>query len=382
MKKSILILMAVMMALLLSGCSSKSSEESKVAQDFKNTAKENLKLLQSDKSNVDIARELAQNIYNVTCKTYKVSEPLISEETKLHEELKSAKAKAVFGWIDRGSKDIFSLADEKSADKMKKELEPITKKVNEFNEKHKEYIQAANEYSESVKNVILRSNQRRNEDYRISLGLHHDVYNLARNNNYKELKFSNSDVMTYLLPNHAKGEADYTETNTNADSVLMGEITDKRAKLVATLDSNPKVIRSLNVGEKFLVLNDNTGGPNIKIKMLDTGEEGYAWYSFLKYEYVKKDAVPQVSQNSNNSVSSSSNVSYGIINANEVNVRKGPGKNYKSLGVFFKGDKLRLVSEASDAEGGNINWYQIEFDNPHAGLIKGWVRKDFINLAK
>ena len=75
-------------------------------------------------------------------------------------------------------------------------------------------------------------------------------------------------------------------------------------------------------------------------------------------------------------------VYYGIINANDVNVRKGPGKNYKSLGVFFKGDKLRLVSEASDAEGGNINWYQIEFDNPHAGLIKGWVRKDFINLAK
>ena len=75
-------------------------------------------------------------------------------------------------------------------------------------------------------------------------------------------------------------------------------------------------------------------------------------------------------------------VYYGIINANDVNVRKGPGKNYKSLGVFFKGDKLRLVNEASDAEGGSINWYQIEFDNPQVGLIKGWVRKDFINLAK
>ncbi len=94
------------------------------------------------------------------------------------------------------------------------------------------------------------------------------------------------------------------------------------------------------------------------------------------------NAASQVSQNSNSSFSSSSNVSYGIINANEVNVRKGPGKNYKSLGVFFKGDKLRLVNEASDAEGGSINWYQIEFDNPQVGLIKGWVRKDFINLAK
>ncbi len=173
-----------------------------------------------------------------------------------------------------------------------------------------------------------------------------------------------------------------SDTSKNEGSVLMGEIIDKRAKLVATLDTNPKEIRVLNVGEKFLVLDDNTGGPFIKIKMLNTGEEGYAWHSFLKYDYVKKDAVPQTAQNPSISVSSNSNVSYGIINANEVNVRKGPGKNYKSLGVFFKGDKVRLVNEASDAQGGGINWYQIEFDNPSAGLIKGWVRKDFINLEK
>lgn len=70
----------------------------------------------------------------------------------------------------------------------------------------------------------------------------------------------------------------------------------------------------------------------------------------------------------------------GVINANEVNVRTGPGKEFKSLGVFFKGDKVRLVGE----RGNNIGefWYQIEYDNPSAGLIKGWVRKDFINFDK
>lgn len=70
----------------------------------------------------------------------------------------------------------------------------------------------------------------------------------------------------------------------------------------------------------------------------------------------------------------------GVINANEVNVRTGPGKEFKSLGVFFKGDKVRLVGE----RGNNIGefWYQIEYDNPSAGLIKGWVRKDFINIGK
>lgn len=73
----------------------------------------------------------------------------------------------------------------------------------------------------------------------------------------------------------------------------------------------------------------------------------------------------------------SSPVYIGTINANEVNVRKGPGKEYQSLGYFLKGDKVRLVGETTNNMG--ENWYNIEYDNPSAGLIKGWVRKDFIN---
>ena len=44
---------------------------------------------------------------------------------------------------------------------------------------------------------------------------------------------------------------------------------------------------------------------------------------------------------------------------------------------FLKGDKVRLVGETTNNMG--ENWYNIEYDNPSAGLIKGWVRKDFIN---
>ena len=392
MKKLILILMAFMMALILSGCG---SEESKAAQEYKNTAKENLKLLQSDKSNVEIARRLAQNVYNVTCKTYKVQEPLVAEENKLMDEFNLAKTKAVVGWIDRANGDVFRLIDKKSEEKIKKDMEPAVKKINEFKEKHKEFFQAVAEYKDSVKKVRDLSYSRKNEDYFINIFLTDEVVKLAKSNNYKNLDFSDLDMARFLVPNDKKleekqmawekreaEEAREAEEKKRAESVVMGEIKDKRAELATTPDTNYKIIRRLNIGEKFIVMDNDSGGPNIKIKMLDTGEEGWIWHSYAKYEYVKKDAVPQVSQNSNSSISSGSNVSYGIINANEVNVRKGPGKNYKSLGVFFKGDKLRLVSEASDAEGGNINWYQIEFDNPHAGLIKGWVRMDFINLAK
>lgn len=392
MKKILVLLIAVLTALLLSGCS---SEESKAAQEYKNTAKENLKLLQSDKSNVEIARKLAQNVYNVTCKTYKVQEPLVAEEDKLMDELNLAKTNAVVGWIDRANGDVFRLVDKKNEEKIKKDMEPAVKKMNEFKEKHKEFIQAVAEYKDSVKKVRDLSYSRKNEDYFINFFLTDEVVKLAKSNNYKKLDFSDLDMERFLVPNTKKleekqmaremreaEEAREAEEKKWAESVVMGEIKDKRAELATTPDTNYKIIRRLNIGEKFIVMDNDSGGPNIKIKMLDTGEEGWIWHSYAKYEYVKKDAVPQVSQNSNSSISSSSNVSYGIINANEVNVRKGPGKNHKSLGVFFRGDKLRLVSEASDAEGGNINWYQIEFDNPHAGLIKGWVRKDFINLAK
>ena len=66
------------------------------------------------------------------------------------------------------------------------------------------------------------------------------------------------------------------------------------------------------------------------------------------------------------------------VTGDDVNVRKGPGVDYASLGVFFKGDKVRIVDSNRNAL--NETWYKIEYDNPKAGLIVGWVRSDFINI--
>ena len=85
-----------------------------------------------------------------------------------------------------------------------------------------------------------------------------------------------------------------------------------------------------------------------------------------------------VNQGSYTNSSMSSPVYIGVINGDEVNVRKGPGVKFDSLGVFFKGDKVRLVGEQGNDIG--ETWYQIEYDNPTVGLIKGWVRKDYINI--
>ena len=68
----------------------------------------------------------------------------------------------------------------------------------------------------------------------------------------------------------------------------------------------------------------------------------------------------------------------GTITGNDVNVRKGPGVDFKSLGFFYKGDKVQIVDSKTNSL--NETWYKIEFDNPTYGLIVGWVRSDFINV--
>lgn len=92
-----------------------------------------------------------------------------------------------------------------------------------------------------------------------------------------------------------------------------------------------------------------------------------------KSQEVTDNKPQQPSHSSNNNAFKSTE---GIITGNDVNVRKGPGVTYDSLGVFFKGDKVRLVDIDNSTK---ETWYKIEYDNPKAGLITGWVRSDFIN---
>ena len=66
----------------------------------------------------------------------------------------------------------------------------------------------------------------------------------------------------------------------------------------------------------------------------------------------------------------------GTITGNEVDIRTGPGDNYKSLGVFFKGDHVSLLNKitAADAE----SWYEVKYYNKQYGWIQGWVNGNYI----
>ncbi len=144
----------------------------------------------------------------------------------------------------------------------------------------------------------------------------------------------------------------------------------------SSLLSNSKLVRQLAEDYACLILSASIYASPLESKYKEFIINPNKFLGKADNVNVKENkANLQVKQpSSTNSVTSN----IGIINGNEVNVRKGPGKEFKSLGVFFKGDKVRLVGEEGNSIG--ENWYQIEYDNPSAGLIKGWVRKDFINI--
>lgn len=69
----------------------------------------------------------------------------------------------------------------------------------------------------------------------------------------------------------------------------------------------------------------------------------------------------------------------GVINGNDVNVRKGPGTSNQSIGVFFKNDVVRIVDEVKSSANGEV-WYKVEYNNPTHGLISGYVLSRYIDI--
>ena len=61
---------------------------------------------------------------------------------------------------------------------------------------------------------------------------------------------------------------------------------------------------------------------------------------------------------------------YGKINANEVNLRTGPGTNYRSVNIGSKEDKVYII-------GINGGWYKVIFEDDVC-----YIRSDFVDLTE
>lgn len=62
----------------------------------------------------------------------------------------------------------------------------------------------------------------------------------------------------------------------------------------------------------------------------------------------------------------------GVVTADVLNVRKGPGTSYDKIGKLYEGDQVRVTGEETT---GGVLWYQIIFESS-----EGWVSSEFLEI--
>ncbi len=88
---------------------------------------------------------------------------------------------------------------------------------------------------------------------------------------------------------------------------------------------------------------------------------GYGWIS-QKYTDYKASEPSQPEQPEQPATSQ------GVITADSLNVRKGPGTSYESIGYLHKGDQVTILGESN-------GWYKIDYNGQEAWVSGKYVEK-------
>ena len=113
-----------------------------------------------------------------------------------------------------------------------------------------------------------------------------------------------------------------------------------------------------------------TQGETVTILETVQGDDGYTWYkiSGSVSGYVRGDYITDIISDTPRRPSSSS----GVITADWLNVRTGPGTNYSRMGSVAQGTRLTVISVHGE-------WYKITCQMD--GEIKtGYVHSDYVQL--
>ena len=276
--KKLLSILLVLLSIIVSGC----GEESSAIEELKKTTSENLKLAQvaRNKTHNEIGRQLLKNAYLNYCKTHKFQSDYAKGEKELIDEVNKLKGKAVLNMVEAGSKNIFDMPKAEGV----KELQEAAQKVKDYQNKHKEYIDALTAYRRSFHEVSTNSLKDGNY-YFVNANTNSIGANLALKNNFDEkIDFDKLDLyglrVIELRPGADRAIAEDMERHKHMS--IPGKVIDARASLV----KDPKqggVIRTLPVGERIEVIDDVSEGPNIKIRVVSTGEEGWVWHKYIRY---------------------------------------------------------------------------------------------------
>ena len=122
-----------------------------------------------------------------------------------------------------------------------------------------------------------------------------------------------------------------------------------RLRSKASTSSSSKVLDSASKGDVAVVISKSGNW----YKVIYNQQEGYMSGDYLKV--VKKE---------------NAELGYGVINGTSVNLRKGPGTSYGSVGKATTGDKGYII-------GINNGWYKMIFNDKIC-----YVRSDYMDLTE
>ena len=165
-----------------------------------------------------------------------------------------------------------------------------------------------------------------------------------------------------------------TEPPVTEPEVEMGTVNTDKLNVRAKANSNSPSVSKLAVGTRLEILEIQT------VDDVTWGRIDGGWVN-MKYVTLDKDVpdtpVPETpvaptepsssESNLSNSTSSSTSTgkgSTGTVTADTLNIRKGPGTKYDSVGKVYKGDKVTIL----ETDG---NWGKIE---------KGWISLKYVKM--
>ena len=103
-------------------------------------------------------------------------------------------------------------------------------------------------------------------------------------------------------------------------------------------------------------------------------ERGVTWYHLVNGGWVSSKFTTRVdSSSASKSTSSTKNT---VKATGKVNLRKGPGLDYKSLGTIHTGETAKYLGETKKDERG-VAWYKVSFNGK-----TGWVSSKYAKLNK
>ncbi|MCR5155533.1 MAG: SH3 domain-containing protein [Butyrivibrio sp.] len=167
----------------------------------------------------------------------------------------------------------------------------------------------------------------------------------------------------------------YTETT--------GTVSTDNVKVRASASTTASQVSSLKNGDKVDIVDESTDA------------SGYVWYKIRvnksEFGYVRSDlinkaggssaAAPAATTTTTQAASlpettvTATEEKTATITADSVNVRKGAGTGYDSVGKVTKGTTVTVTGEATGTD--NKTWYQVKFGNDRTGF----VRSDLLEIG-